>query len=294
MKRNMMTLAFALLGSAAVVAGCSSSDSGGGSGGSSTGGKASGGSQSGGSQSGGSASGGSASGGSSGGGADLTPTATGYISNLDVGIMGAWYGYGDGAGYDASTMMATKGDCQTKGGFTDDQCSKITTPKVGSFDNTDGKMCTTGTVAKVIKNAAGTADYSDIWGAGIAFDFNNAGSADGGSATASTYDATKYGVTGIQFDIDNVPTGFRVELKRSDSTDNLIWVGPDGTDKTQTSPVKAGTNMVYFADFKGPFYAKSFTPVDPTKIVSLQFHIPTDEKASHDFSYCISNVKAIQ
>lgn len=291
MKRTMLTLAFALVGSAAVVASCSSSDSPSASGGSNTGGKASGGSASG-----GSASGGSASGGSSGGGADLTPTETGYIENDDIGIKGAWYAYGDGAGYDAATGKATQGDCQNplKGGFTDAQCSKITKPEVGSFANTGGNMCTAGTVAMVIPNTANPkGDYSDIWGTGIAFDFNNPGNADGGSATASPYDATKNGVVGIQFDIDTVPGSFRVEIKRSDSTDNAIWVGPDGTDKTQNSPVKAGTNMVFFADFKGPFYAASFTPVDPTKLLSLQFHIATDTKPARDFSYCISNVKAI-
>jgi hypothetical protein len=143
----------------------------------------------------------------------LVPDQNGFVpldKTGDTGIQGAWYAYGDGIG--ANGMPP--GDCQSAG-HTDAECSKIDTP-VGMFTNTDGKMCTKGTVAKIIGKTTMPLepDYAKIWGAGIGLDLNNPG----GAAGKSALDATAKGLKGIQFDLDTKPLpGLRVEVEATDT-----------------------------------------------------------------------------
>ena len=192
----------------------------------------------------------------------LKPTTDGFFDGSTLGVLGAWYSYGDW--YGGTPTAAGAGDCPTKGAFTVDQCSAITTPVPGEpFTNVDGAMCTSGTAAKVLDM-----NYSAIWGAGIGFDMNNAGS-DGGIGK-QPYDAAAHNVTGISFHIDTPPTGgqMRVEFPTSavtGTTDiNVLFIsshklGPVAMDlnlgytrRSGDGSVAPTSASVWTASFGGP------------------------------------------
>jgi hypothetical protein len=179
------------------------------------------------------------------------------------------------------------------------ECSSVTTPTFGSFPNTDSKMCTTGHVAKVINltgmttcPATSTAcDYSNMFGAGIGLDVNNAG-LDGGTGKM-TLNLTAAGIIGIAFDIDAVPlTGLRVEFPTDTTADTAAIYKPQKA-KNYTSPLVTGHNEILFTDVIQPDYIKPPAALDPTKLVSIQFHVPTTTTAAADYMFCISNLSAI-
>src|SRR5262249_28538620 len=154
-----------------------------------------------------------------------------------------------------------------------------TTPVPGQpFTPTNGAMCTSGTVAKVIPMPGSQSpDYSAIWGAGIGFDLNNAGTADGGSNQKLPWDATAHNITGFSFHIDTPPTGgkMRVEFPTGvtpGTTDikSAYWGGATAN----LSPfTKEGDYAFHFTDVGGPSYVMSPPPFDKTQILSMQFHI---------------------
>jgi hypothetical protein len=230
----------------------------------------------------------------------LTPSDTGFLAadaNM-AGITGAWYSYGDSWGGTPTSMAG--GDC-TKAGFTAAECSDIVTPVPGQpFMNTGGVMCTNGTVAKVA-NMPGTTTpaYSAIWGAGVGFDLNNGGTDDGGTGAKQTYDAVAHGVTGFSFHIDMTgpPTGgqMRVEFPTyamMGVTDiNAAYWGGASTDLSPFT--KAGDFSFTLAEVGGPHYATSPPAFDPTKILSMQFHVVANTSSTVPFTYCISNVQAL-
>jgi len=272
MKKVANSLLMGLCGAAAITAGCSSSGNGGGSGGSGM----------------------TGSGGTSGGamGVALLPNDTGWVEGADnsLGVQGAWYVYGDGTD---GTVAMGNGDCQKKGMHMDSECSVISkpVPGAGSFQPSDvamAKMCTEGTVAKVINLVGGTApDYSNIWGTGIGLDL--AAAKDGG--TKGTFDADAKGVKGLSFDIDMVPMPkLRVEIvtaatKGGEAGDNY-W---GATSSYPPSPIKPGHNEVTWDLFKGPKGAAN----DTAHIEAIHFHVPTTTSASAPYSYCISNLKLL-
>lgn len=224
-------------------------------------------------------------------GTSLKPNADGFFDGATLGVLGAWYSYGDW--YGGTPVAGGAGDCPVKGAFTVDQCSAITTPVPGApFANVDGVMCTTGTAAKVLD-----ANYSAIWGAGIGFDFNNGGTDDGGSGIKQTWDASAYGVTGFSFHIDTPPTGgqMRVEFPTGavvGTTDinSAYW----GGETANLSPfTKPGDFSFHFTDVGGPMYLTPHMPFDKTKILSMQFHVVTNTSSSIPFGYCISDLRAL-
>jgi hypothetical protein len=165
----------------------------------------------------------------------------------------------------------------------------ITSPPPGTFAPTDlatGKMCTAGTVAKVVNGGNGVPDYVNISGAGIALDLL----APAGSA-AMPYDATAHGIHGISFDIDQVPLpGLRVELPNSGTAAQGMY-GPDYWGATATyppSPVASGTDVVPFTNVAPPGIIT--TPFDPTTLLSIRFHVPTSIASTGPYSFCISRL----
>ncbi len=166
-----------------------------------------------------------------------------------------------------------------------------TSPAFGApFTNTGGKMCLTGTAA-VVKNS----NYSAIWGLGIGFDFNNAGSGDaGGNGNKLPYDATAKGVTGFKFTVTGVPVGgnMRAEFPFMGQymTDAPYWQGA----ANNLSPItQDGTYSFKWTDVTGPMYLTSPTPpmFDPTMIISAQFHVVTNTKGPiRGHNLCISDV----
>jgi hypothetical protein len=234
--------------------------------------------------------------GGGGGGKKLVPSDTGFFDGSVAGILGAWYSYGDW--YNPAPGA---GDCGTMnmGMFTEAQCSHISSPIPGDpFTNAgDGKMCTTGTAAKVIMDATGATAYSAIWGAGIGFDLNNGGTDDGGTGAKLAWDATSNGVTGFRFTIDMPPIGgqMRVEFPTNAApgvTDinSAYW----GGETMNLSPfTKAGTYSFHWADVGGPMYLTPHMAFDKTKIVSMQFHVVTNTSSAIDFNYCIRDLFAL-
>jgi hypothetical protein len=217
-----------------------------------------------------------------------------------AGITGCWYAFGDWYGSSVGAP-AGAGDCGTNmGNFRVDQCSTITSPVPGQpFVYTGGLMCTSGTVAQVIPMAGSTSpDYSAIWGAGIGFDFNKAGTTDGGTNEKLPWDATAHNVTGFSFHIDTPPTGgqMRVEFPTSAAigTTNIksaYWAGATAN----LSPVKNGGDYSFhFTDVGGPMDLTAPTPFDQTKILSMQFHVVANASTTIPFSYCISNLSVLQ
>jgi hypothetical protein len=227
--------------------------------------------------------GGSSSTGGAGGGGNtvpLVPTDTGWVDKASnsLGVQGAWYAYADSLGDNAMPP----GNCQTKGGHSDAECSKVESPAAGSFTNTGGMMCTKGTVEVVL-----AADYSNMWGAGIGLDFNNSG---GDTPVKGAFDASS--VAGVSFVLTRKPlAGLRVEFPQTATEGSAD--GNDYADASSTYPVSMlteGANTVMFDRVKGP-KGHVFNPAD---LLGVQFHVPTTTTAASSFDYCISDLTLIK
>jgi len=200
--------------------------------------------------------------------------------NDGAGIVGCWYAYSD---------------CTSAGNSTADQCSTVTTPVPNQPfpPSTGGAMCTAGTAAKVIDPAG-----SAIWGAGIGFDLNNPGLADGGTGDKLPWDATARDIIGFSFHIEWPPVGgqMRVEFPTSaaiGTTDvnAAYWAGAGAN----LSPINTGGDYSFrFEDVGGPYDLASPLPFDKTKILSMQFHVVSNETSTVPFNYCISNVRPLR
>jgi len=221
----------------------------------------------------------------------LTPSADGFV-NSALGVLGAWYAYGDG------NDGAKPGVCQTVGMHQTAECSVITAPVPGMpfapVGTSLSQMCTSGTVAKVINfGDPPSLDFSNIFGAGIGLDLNNPG-LDGGTGVKMPFNAPSKMVIGISFTLDAVPsTGLRVEFPFGTSaTAAGVWK-PHPT--TYASPVAAGHNILLFANVKQPAYVKmaDMIPFDPTTLTSIQFHIPTTASGASAYHFCIDNLALI-
>jgi hypothetical protein len=221
----------------------------------------------------------------------LTPSAEGFV-NSALGVLGAWYAYGDG------NDAANPGVCQTVGMHMTTECSVIAAPVPGApfapVGTSLSQMCSSGTVAKVINFGDPPApDFSNIFGAGIGLDLNNPG-LDGGTGVKMPFNASSKMVIGISFTLDAVPsTGLRVEFPfGSAATAAGVWK-PHAT--TYASPVAAGHNILLFANVKQPAYVKAadMIPFDPTTLTSIQFHIPTTASGAAAYHFCIDNLALI-
>jgi hypothetical protein len=226
----------------------------------------------------------------------IDPDATGYVSAPLFGIQGAWYAFGDGMGPDGT---AATSDCVAKGMHLASECSTVTTPTFGSFANTAGKMCTSGTAAKVINRTTGImlcptnladCDLSNLTGAGIGLDLNNAG-ADGGMGKLP-FDAVAAEIIGIQFTLEMLPlTGLRVEFPTDTTADTAAIWKPHRY--TNTSPLVEGLNTILFKDAIQADFVKSRMALDASRLVSIQFHVPTSTTSSAAYSFCISGMSVL-
>jgi hypothetical protein len=213
----------------------------------------------------------------------LTPDPTGYVSGNAAGVVGPWYVFTDGAGPDG---LPGDSQCVSVGLFPASACSQVFSPTpAAAFRPTAGKgMCTSGIAAQVLSGTAGgpapgQPDYGDLFGVGIGLDL------DSPAGTGLPYDASHY--TGISFDIDVVQEDLRVEFPTAESGDNApFWNGATYT----SSPITRGTNVVRWADVGGPFYETNPPPFDPTKLLSIRFHVWTLPSSPTPFSFCIDNL----
>jgi hypothetical protein len=211
-----------------------------------------------------------------GGGQPLTPDDTGWVdvsTTGSTGIHGAWYAFTDSEGCLAAGHAATA-------------CSMFVSPDVAAetFPPTgDLGMCAVGVVGKVVAGSDGELDWGHIWGARVAFDFNE----------AQDYDAPAHGVTGLAFHIDGEPAqgAPMVVLLTTTATgaDPASWGGATA----ETSPVHAGRNEIRWADVGGPSYVDDPPPFDPAQLRSIQFGLKTDELFAKSFAFCVNNLTAL-
>jgi hypothetical protein len=158
-------------------------------------------------------------------------------------------------------------------------------------------FCLSGTAALVITADGGTApDYSDIYGIGSGFDFNNVG------GVKSAYNAPAYKVVGVQFTLSSKgpwPSP-RVEFPTTDTV-------ASGMDSYDISPAAAGTYTVYWT----PTLEVPYPPVvgtnvsymwpgdsqpafKPADLLSIQFHIPTGTTGAVTVDdFCVTGLSAI-
>jgi len=221
----------------------------------------------------------------------LTPSATGVVDDVASGVRGAWYAYGDSVGPNASDAGTDfpGSDC-AKAGFTSDQCSVIAAPIPGqpfAPDSVKG-MCTKGTAAQVLDSNVGP-NYSAIYGAGIALDFNNPGS-DAGAAKGYL-DMTPYVGIGFDFTAEVIPSkAMRVNFPFNGETagHTPFWGGTAMT----YSPLTSGAHVeIRWADVAPPTYLEpGILPLDKRQVASIQFQVYSSSTATTPFSYCVNNL----
>lgn len=230
----------------------------------------------------------------------LMPTSTGFVDDrMNSGVYGPWYGYADSAGPAAKPNDTDFMDSSCNlGGFTVDKCSSVT-PKPGDPFPPDasGAMCGSGVGAMVIPGSNGQNDYSHIWGAGIALDFNNAG---GDAGPKGNFDLTKYKGIAFTFTGSNIPINhmrvnfpFTGEHQSPTGGDSPYWQGASADHSMLTN----GANITITWDqVGGPYYLTQQSPpttpppFDGTKTESIQFQVFTNGSATTPFSFCVNNL----
>lgn len=245
---------------------------------------------------------------------EIKPDASGWVDPMsnDIGIQGAFYPYGDRYGV---------AKCLNVGMHAPDECSLITSPlppPATGFPNQAGSMCTTGATAVILPCKPGvttsgcpTDDYSNMWGAGMGFDFNAVADMDAGTTVKSTWNPDDHGVIGVAFEIDTVPApGLRVEfpLRLTDSEAQAVNLPPGSTTDDHpdgapywggdtsfsNSPVSAGHNELRWDAVKKPGTTPSYV-FDKSRLLGVQFHVPAVKVAPPGaYSFCVSHLTLLR
>ncbi|HZL16697.1 MAG TPA: hypothetical protein VFG23_03005 [Polyangia bacterium] len=148
-------------------------------------------------------------------------------------------------------------------------CAMVTSPPANKFSNVAGKMCTSGT----------TSDATGAWGAGIALELND-------GPPQQPYDTVAHGVKGFCFLLSGptVPsTSVRVAFPTQDNNDNAYF-------EAVTTP---GQHTVLFSDIAQGSWVTSKSAFEPTKVMLLQFQIPSSTTAPVPWNFCIDGLTAI-
>ena len=242
----------------------------------------------------------------------IVPSDLGWVEGVDneLGLQGSWYPYGDRYG-------AAK--CMNVGMHLLDECSLVMSPKPPpdtGFVNEGGKMCTTGETAVILPCKPGVAtsgcpgsDYSNIWGAGIGFDFNaNKGMPDGDGAK-HPWNPDAHGVKGVSFELDVVPRpGFRVEFPMvlldteaaqvalpngattDDHPDGAPYWGASSAFGDSPVVVSPQVNVVRWEAVKKPGTSTTYV-FDKARLLGIQFHVPAVKAAPRGaYAFCISKL----
>jgi hypothetical protein len=242
----------------------------------------------------------------------LVPSNVGWIERIDndLGLQGSWYPYGDRYG-------AAK--CINVGMHLIDECSLVTSPKpppdIG-FPNEGGKMCTTGETAVILPCKSGvttqgcpTSDYSNLWGAGIGFDFNADKGMPEGSGAKHPWNPAEHGVTGLSFELDVKPVpGFRVEFPMllldgeaaqvalpsgattDDHPDGAPYWGANSSFSDSPVLTSPGLNVVRWDNVRKPGSSPTYV-FDKARLLGVQFHVPAVKTAPRGaYAFCISKL----
>jgi hypothetical protein len=241
-----------------------------------------------------------------------------------VGIVGAWFAYGDswgpvaGGGNFAApigTDGSKGGNCETTGMHPSSACSVITAPPPSlpsdagagveggappsGFPQTPAgsqTFCLSGTAAQVIACVTGVctgSDYSNIFGIGIGLDFNNPPP----GITPQGFDAVQANVVGVSFTITGaaaVTGGVRVEFP----TTNTATACSGGCEAWNTTITTDGPTMILFSTLTDTIYMApdGQPPLSSvgTSLQAIQFHVPTNTSAAIPVAdLCVSNLSVI-
>jgi hypothetical protein len=186
-------------------------------------------------------------------GVPLVPDATGYIAP-------------------GSNTVGIHGSWFTYSDCTDlmgKNCAMVTSPTGTGFANVGGKMCTSGT----------TSTATGAWGAGIGLELND-------GPPQQPYDTETYKVTGFCFQLSGatIPsTTIRVAFTTQENNDNAPF-------EAITTP---GTHTVLFSDTAQGSWVTTPTVFDPTKVMLVQFQIPSSTAAPIPWDFCIDGMTAV-
>jgi hypothetical protein len=250
------------------------------------------------------------------------------IASSGLGIQGAWYPYGDQYGNGNGAKK-----CLTYGNHMPAECAQITAPdpSVMAFPNTNGEMVTSGTAELVLPcvmgsmaatiptsgcpgmGAAGGNDYSSMWGAGIGFDLNAEKGPPDGTGEKHTWNPDAVGVIGISFEIVNAPAALRVEFpmqltdaEAAADTPPITAKPPTTDDHSAGAPywgakpdgmygnskVTEGVNTITWDQIGVP--KMGIYPFDRTRILGIQWHVPTSTNGTTNYNFTIKNVKFLR
>lgn len=188
----------------------------------------------------------------------LVPTNTGALpdGSNDVGAYGTVYTFQDTGG---STIVP------------------LTSATVPFTNAGDGKLCVSGTGAKVLTDpGATTPNYTKYYGAAMAIDLW--ASADG--KTKKTLGEAGSKLVGLRFNVTatTMPHELRAEIHEA------------GRDESAYIDLTTGSNTVTFSEATVAYSTKA-PAVDPTKMDGIQFMIPTVELAATPFDFCIDHIE---
>jgi hypothetical protein len=148
-------------------------------------------------------------------------------------------------------------------------CATVTSPPAASFPNVGGNMCTSGH----------TSTATGAWGAGIGLELND-------GPPQQPYDTTAHGILGFCFVLTGptIPsTTIRVAFPTQDNNDNAYF-------EAVSTP---GEHTVLFSNIAQGSWVTTPSAWEPTKVMLVQFQIPSSTAASVDWDFCIEGFTAV-
>ena len=181
-------------------------------------------------------------------------------------MVGAWFAYGDGVGSNANTTTtdpptatARRRVCSRHRLLADyhaDAGDGVHADRRGEQQDVHERHRRAGQD----NTANPTADYTDLWGAGIGLDFNNPG---GDAGPAGYFDMTPYSGISFDFSADVLPVGACGSTSRSGRARHRLALLDGRHDEELASHGNDGQPQhveITWTDVGGPYYLTQQTP----------------------------------